>query len=621
MPENQRTKVEDFFPGEISFVYFPNMPANERDVLIEKSLGKVDEDLMESLPESDIEKTEDFEDAVSDLPGEGETLLKASARIFESAREESPDIEMVQKAADQLMKVRSDARTPSYDSTETSSWGDVSKDLSNFIDGYLEHTDAEEPEEGWDSVEDLPQNAKDWIAARTLLGDAEADSADDLIYFPVVNPSTNDLNLGALNAVLGGRGSQADVSESTLESARSKAESLKQSNFKEEMEKNLTTLSSMLNQANERYDESEVFQKTSQKVDVEQEIIQKISEGQIGELSDGELEKCSRFVHQLKNRQEGTPEEGDQISKQKEQADEGTGESARDLIDRLQRAGASFRDISKALEVINKNFEQDVSRSAAALSKISEGDIDNPPKELIPALEQISDMSFEKFQEVTMPDPEEITFAQIEKKVKQIQKSDEDPKEIIEKLDWPEQAKEHLYDLTNVEKTEGEGDSGDNDGGEDPSAGSGEATDSTGSKTDEELEKIRKEKEQLEERVQKMEDEKKKAEFIQKVQDEMIGVPGDAEDTALLLKSVHDNVDEDTYDQLENLIKQMSNLVAESEVFEKRTDQADIGDVDSDLQDEFDNLVKSGDKTKAQAVDELLDRHPDKKDEIEKHFV
>jgi hypothetical protein len=621
MPEKSRSKVEDFFPGEISFVYFPHMPANERDVLMEKSLGKVDDELLGELPESDLETTDEFQKAVSDIPGEGEQLLKAAARVFETARGESPDMEMVQEAVSRLKKVRSEARTPNFDSTETKRWGDVSKDLSNFIDGYIKHNDVEEPEEGWNEAGDLPQQAKQWIASKTLLGDSEADNADDLIYFPVVNPSTNDLNLGALNAILGGRGAQADISDSALSSARNKVETLKQENFKEEMEKNLTTLSSMLNQANERYDEQEVLTKTSEKIEVDQETLEQIAKGQIEDLEDEDIERCSRFVHKIRERSDQESNDWDIASKQKGKAGDDTGPTAREIIDTLQDLGASFRDISKALDSVNPNFEGDITRSASALSSISEGEIENPPRELLSALSQISDMSFEKFKEVTMPDPEDITFSEIQKQVSKIQKSDKSPEEIIEKLDWPEKAKDHLRDLTNVQKTDDGGSDGDTTGDEDPSAGEGGSTDSTGSKTDEELEKLRKQKDQLQERVQKMEDEKKKHEFVQKVEDEMIGVPGDAEETAVLLKSIHDAVDEDTYDQLENLVKQMSNLVAESEVFEKRTDQAEIGDVDSDLQEEFDNLTKNQDLSKAQAIDRLVEKHPEKKNEIEKHFV
>jgi hypothetical protein len=76
------------------------------------------------------------------------------------------------------------------------------------------------------------------VAEHTLLGDAEAETWQELSYFPVVNPNTGNLNRGALMAVLSGRGSQANIPEGTLESARSVASELMESEFDEEMSEN-----------------------------------------------------------------------------------------------------------------------------------------------------------------------------------------------------------------------------------------------------------------------------------------------------------------------------------------------------------------------------------------------
>jgi hypothetical protein len=115
---------------------------------------------------------------------------------------------------------RSQPREPDYDGAEASDeqpWGEVSKDLSNYIQGYLSNTDADMPEdETWDTVEALPQQAKNWIASKTMLGVSNAETTNELIYFPVVNPETNNLNEGALMAVISGRGEQADIDDQTL---------------------------------------------------------------------------------------------------------------------------------------------------------------------------------------------------------------------------------------------------------------------------------------------------------------------------------------------------------------------------------------------------------------------
>ena len=105
----------------------------------------------------------------------------------------------------------SEARNPEYDGTEESSWGDVSKDLTDWVDS-LGYDDVE-------TVSDLTENQKREVANHTLLGDPESDTWQGLSYFPVVNPNTGNLNRGALEAVRSGRGQAADIPESTYESA------------------------------------------------------------------------------------------------------------------------------------------------------------------------------------------------------------------------------------------------------------------------------------------------------------------------------------------------------------------------------------------------------------------
>uniref|UniRef100_UPI0025CD3F70 HK97 family phage prohead protease n=1 Tax=Methanohalobium sp. TaxID=2837493 RepID=UPI0025CD3F70 len=111
-------------------------------------------------------------------------------------------------------KIRETPRNPVYEDTETSediSWADIDKDLETFLTGYYENTENEEPDEMPTQVSDLTEDAKDWIANRTLLGEADAENVRDLIFFPVVNPLTNNLHEGALRAVISGRGQQADI--------------------------------------------------------------------------------------------------------------------------------------------------------------------------------------------------------------------------------------------------------------------------------------------------------------------------------------------------------------------------------------------------------------------------
>ncbi len=124
------------------------------------------------------------------------------------------------------------ARRPSYSGTEDTSWADVPKTLGAFADGWVKHG-GKMPDGGMPAkLSDMPKACLDWIASKSLLGDPSADNPDGLMRFPVVNPETNKLNAGALRAVLSGRGAQADVPAASLDSARSVAKSLLESEFK-----------------------------------------------------------------------------------------------------------------------------------------------------------------------------------------------------------------------------------------------------------------------------------------------------------------------------------------------------------------------------------------------------
>lgn len=144
---------------------------------------------------------------------------------------------------EKLFKTISSARTPDYEGTETTSWEDVSKDLENFIDGYYAQNPDAEPEsqeEIPERVEDMPAAMKKWIALKSLLGSADAETFKELSFFPVVNPNTDKLNKGALVAVRSGRGQQADIPSDVYESASEKAKSLLEEEFDVEYEDSIS---------------------------------------------------------------------------------------------------------------------------------------------------------------------------------------------------------------------------------------------------------------------------------------------------------------------------------------------------------------------------------------------
>lgn len=189
---------------------------------------------------------EEVDKAESDQAGMVRMLAEAIAQVtdtevrdrleeivsgLQSAMVGSEDDEPEMEVEEEKM-ILSEPRTPNYEGTEDVSWEDVDKTLENYIDGYLEfNPDAEQPEEGWETVTSLPQPARNWIAAKSLLGNAEAETFNDLVFFPVVNPNTNNLNRGALLSVVGGRGAQADIPESLYEQATEVAYSLLESEF------------------------------------------------------------------------------------------------------------------------------------------------------------------------------------------------------------------------------------------------------------------------------------------------------------------------------------------------------------------------------------------------------
>jgi hypothetical protein len=131
--------------------------------------------------------------------------------------------------------VISEAREPEYDSTEEKSWGDIPAATLSY---YTENLDYDA--ERWD---DLTEEQKQEVVSHTLLGDPDADTADNGIFFPVVNAETGDLNRGALEAVRSGRGQSADIPEDTYESAFRIAGRLLNEEFGSDVEVEMTAQS------------------------------------------------------------------------------------------------------------------------------------------------------------------------------------------------------------------------------------------------------------------------------------------------------------------------------------------------------------------------------------------
>jgi len=81
-----------------------------------------------------------------------------------------------------------------FSGAEEVAWADVDKSLAAFVAAF-----GTEDEQGA-TVSDLSPETRGEIAARTLLGDAGGETAEDIVSVPVVNPATDNLNRGGLNA-------------------------------------------------------------------------------------------------------------------------------------------------------------------------------------------------------------------------------------------------------------------------------------------------------------------------------------------------------------------------------------------------------------------------------------
>ena len=132
-----------------------------------------------------------------------------------------------------IRRVLSKARIPSYEGTETIDWSCVSKTWESFRAGYYKFTDADGNDD--ERVEDAPAEMRAWIASKTLLGDPDADTFEDLVMFPVVNPGTNKLNAGAVRNAIS-RAPQANISATTAASVQDVGRRLLDKEFSEERE-------------------------------------------------------------------------------------------------------------------------------------------------------------------------------------------------------------------------------------------------------------------------------------------------------------------------------------------------------------------------------------------------
>ncbi len=287
----------------------------------------------DKLDEREMELAENSDDPIDPTTGSGEDLTGMHA-------------------ANQL----SQARRPEYSGTETTSWGDVPKTLEYFtseldIDG--------------DTVDDLSQEDRQAIAQHTLLGDSDADTADELIYFPVVNPSTGDLNEGALEAVISGRGQSADIPDETYASADSVARSLLEEEFDREgltenslLSRARNVFNSILGAERTESDESAESDTGSSQNDNMSEKTQTLVENhgfKAKNLPDEDTECFNSIYNQFVEEDDDDPEASNNEGMTEDEIEQAVNEKVDELVDeRVEEALAQNREQQKKDELASK---------------------------------------------------------------------------------------------------------------------------------------------------------------------------------------------------------------------------------------------------------------------------
>ena len=274
--------------------------------------------------------------------------------------------------------VRGTARKPNYKGTESTPW--TGPTLKKMIAGYVKHTGSDKPESSL--VKDLPAGCKTWIASKTLLGDAKADNERDLTFFPCVNPGTNKLNEGALRAVLGGRGAQADIPASARDSARAKARSLLEKEFGMETQEDklasriVSKLKELLGVRTMSEKEKLIKALREKGVKTEEEILSNTDEGLLKEM----LEQYGDNAEESPAG-EGTPGEGEPSGEGEPPADPPVGNTgaeqlsasqAQELLD-LLKANKDAKTAEKATIVASLVANEKCLVDKEALNKMEVG--------------------------------------------------------------------------------------------------------------------------------------------------------------------------------------------------------------------------------------------------------
>jgi hypothetical protein len=115
------------------------------------------------------------------------------------------------------------ARRPVFNGIETAAQPEAN--LAAFVAAWNARNPDAQIADGT-AVAEMPAEARTWMANHTILGDAGATDAADLLAFPVVNPATGALNRAALVACLSNRIDHAALGRDRRQNLRAMAKEL-----------------------------------------------------------------------------------------------------------------------------------------------------------------------------------------------------------------------------------------------------------------------------------------------------------------------------------------------------------------------------------------------------------
>lgn len=172
--------------------------------------------------------------SMNDSPEEIEVML-TNDHILDSDKSE--------QGGDTELAMRKTARTPNYENTETKSWGSVSRNLTDYIDGYFKNNPGtDRPEDAWEDWDDTTQAFKNWTAGTTFLGNPNADTFEGGVAYPVVNPRTYKLNKnGVISAKAYANQDRTSLTSQQKSSLNNKANKLLKDEFGVDEEDNKNT--------------------------------------------------------------------------------------------------------------------------------------------------------------------------------------------------------------------------------------------------------------------------------------------------------------------------------------------------------------------------------------------